>query len=94
VTPLFRRLAAEPFYGADKRRLRELLRARPGGRYLDVGAGTGDSALGLHAETGAWAVGADSSLTMAIARAASRSGIISARREGATCASAARSAVN
>jgi predicted O-methyltransferase YrrM len=50
---ILRRLAAEPFYGAYKRRLRDLLRARPGGRFLDVGAGAGDSALALAAESGA-----------------------------------------
>ena len=60
-----RRVAAEPFYGAYKRRVRELLRARRGGRFLDVGAGAGDSALALTAESGARAVGADRSLTMA-----------------------------
>ncbi|MCX4794168.1 hypothetical protein OG497_08560 [Streptomyces sp. NBC_01242] len=35
-------LAAEPFYGAYKQRLRDLLQARPGGRFLDVGAGSGE----------------------------------------------------
>ncbi|MFD8864984.1 methyltransferase domain-containing protein [Streptomyces sp. NPDC059590] len=64
---VLKRLAAEPFYGAYKKRLRELLQARPDGRYLDVGAGTGAGALALHTETGARAVGADSSLTMATA---------------------------
>jgi SAM-dependent methyltransferase len=67
LVDILRRLAAEPFYGAYKRRLRDLLRARPGGRFLDVGAGAGDSALALAAESGARAVGADRSLTMAAA---------------------------
>ncbi|MEU6674374.1 methyltransferase domain-containing protein [Streptomyces sp. NPDC046925] len=60
-----RRLAAEPFYGAYKQRLRELLYARRGDCFLDVGAGAGDSALALTAESGARVVVADSSLTMA-----------------------------
>lgn len=62
---ILRRLTAEPFYGAYKRRLRELLQAHAGGLFLDVGAGAGDSALGLAAESGARAVGVDHSLTMA-----------------------------
>lgn len=53
LVDILRRLAAEPFYGAYKQRLRELLQARPGGRFLDVGAGAGDSALALTAESGA-----------------------------------------
>jgi SAM-dependent methyltransferase/diadenosine tetraphosphate (Ap4A) HIT family hydrolase len=58
-------LAAEPFYAAYKRRVRELLEAGPGGRFLDVGAGAGDGALALTAESGAQAVGSDTSLVMA-----------------------------
>lgn len=58
------RLRGEPFYIAYKRRLIELLNVRPGGRYLDIGAGTGEDAAHL-AELGASEVIAlDSSPTM------------------------------
>lgn len=58
------RLSAEPFYAAYKQRLRELLRAGPGGLFLDVGAGTGDAAVALRSGGGAEVVAVDSSLTM------------------------------
>ncbi|MFI6277647.1 methyltransferase domain-containing protein [Streptomyces sp. NPDC050988] len=67
LVEVLKRLTAEPFYGSYKKRLRELLHARPSGRFLDVGAGAGDGALALSTESGARVVGADSSLTMATA---------------------------
>ncbi|MEU6244524.1 methyltransferase domain-containing protein [Streptomyces sp. NPDC047024] len=65
------RLSAEPFYAAYKQRLRELLRAAPGGLFLEVGAGTGEAAAALRSRDGAEVVAVDSSLTM-IARARRR----------------------
>ncbi|WP_229327697.1 hypothetical protein [Streptomyces sp. UNOC14_S4] len=41
------RLSDEPFFASYKQRLRELLRARPGRKFLDVGAGTGEAARRL-----------------------------------------------
>lgn len=64
VTTL-RRRTRSPFHTSYKQRLRTLLRARPGQRFLDVGAGAGTTALALTAETGARAVAADLSLAMA-----------------------------
>ncbi|MGW1074860.1 methyltransferase domain-containing protein [Streptomyces sp. NPDC002537] len=61
------RLEAEPFFVAYKRRLRELLRARPGQRFLDVGAGTGDAAGRLAGETGAQVTACDLSMAMCAA---------------------------
>jgi SAM-dependent methyltransferase len=58
------RLTGEPFYTAYKRRVRRLLRPRPAGRYLDVGAGAGTDAARLAAEHGATVVAVDRSLTM------------------------------
>ncbi|MFJ3664691.1 methyltransferase domain-containing protein [Streptomyces sp. NPDC090119] len=58
------RLSAEPFYAAYKQRLDELLRAEPGGLFLEVGAGTGDAAVALRSSSGARVVAIDSSLTM------------------------------
>lgn len=54
----------EPFYAAYKARLAELLVPRPGGRYLDVGGGTGDDARALADGVGARAVVLDLSRTM------------------------------
>ncbi|MES5820521.1 methyltransferase domain-containing protein [Streptomyces sp. RG80] len=65
------RVAAEPFYAAYKRRLRELLRPTAGELFLEVGAGTGDAARALRARWNAEVVALDSSLTMA-ARARTR----------------------
>ncbi|GHF31507.1 MULTISPECIES: methyltransferase domain-containing protein [Streptomyces] len=62
-----RRRAGSSFHTGYKQRLRALLRARPGQRFLDVGAGTGETVLALAAESGAQAVAADLSLTMAAA---------------------------
>lgn len=59
------KLQGEPFYITYKRRLIELLDPKAGGRYLDVGAGTGDDAAQL-VELGACKVIAlDSSSKMA-----------------------------
>ncbi|MEV0845137.1 methyltransferase domain-containing protein [Streptomyces sp. NPDC049954] len=57
-------LNREPFYAAYKRRLRELLNAAPGRLLLDVGAGGGDAALALRAESGARVLTCDVSHTM------------------------------
>ena len=43
-------LAVEPFYERYQARVRELLRPRRGGRFLEVGAGTGRSAARLREE--------------------------------------------
>jgi SAM-dependent methyltransferase len=60
-------LSADPFYDAYKHRLRDLLRAGPGCRVLDLGAGSGDNARALAAECGAEVVALDQSLTMGAA---------------------------
>ncbi|MFF1907238.1 methyltransferase domain-containing protein [Kitasatospora sp. NPDC058218] len=54
-----------PFYAAYKARLRELLHARPGDRFLDIGAGTGDSVQGMAREYGSTVAAIDRSTTMA-----------------------------
>ncbi|GAA0381022.1 methyltransferase domain-containing protein [Streptomyces blastmyceticus] len=58
------RLESEPFFVSYKQRVRDLLRARPGRRFLDVGAGTGHAARELAAGTGAEVVACDLSRTM------------------------------
>src|SRR4051794_15101260 len=58
------RLGREPQYAAYKQRIGDLLAPRPGGRYLDVGTGTGVDALAFAARFGASVVGADSSRVM------------------------------
>jgi SAM-dependent methyltransferase len=58
------RLRADPAYAAYKRRVLELLGAHPGGRYLEVGCGTGADALELAEHVGCSVVGVDSSQTM------------------------------
>jgi SAM-dependent methyltransferase len=58
------RLASEPFYAAYKRRIRQLLQPHPGGRYLEVGAGTGTDAAQLAADTDATVVAVDRAHTM------------------------------
>jgi SAM-dependent methyltransferase len=58
------RLTREPFYAAYKRHVRQLLRPRSAGRYLDVGAGTGTDAAQLAVEARATVVAVDRSLTM------------------------------
>ena len=54
----------EPAYAAYKGRVAELLRLRTGGRYLEVGAGTGADALALASRFGVDVVGVDVSRTM------------------------------
>jgi SAM-dependent methyltransferase len=54
----------EPTYAAYKSRVAELLRPRTGGRYLEVGAGTGEDALALASRFGVEVVGVDVSRTM------------------------------
>src|SRR3990172_12719324 len=54
----------EPAYTAYKGRVAELLRPRTGGRYLEVGAGTGADALALASRFGVDVVGVDVSRTM------------------------------
>lgn len=57
-------LAAEPFYARYQRRVRDLLLPYRGGRFLDVGAGTGWSASRLIEEHDVYVVTLDSSVTM------------------------------
>lgn len=57
-------LRREPFYATYKARLLELVGVRPEGRYLDVGAGTGDDARATAMATGAVVVALDQSHTM------------------------------
>ena len=57
-------IRAEPAYAAYKVRIGELLRPVAGGKYLEVGAGTGDDALALAARFGVEVVGVDASATM------------------------------
>jgi SAM-dependent methyltransferase len=54
----------EPAYSAYKRRLLDLLDPQPGGRYIDVGAGTGADALACAARFGVGVTGVDSSRAM------------------------------
>jgi SAM-dependent methyltransferase len=58
------KLHQEPFYQSYKARIVELLAPRPGGIYLDVGAGTGDDARALAKRAQATAVVLDRSKTM------------------------------
>jgi ubiquinone/menaquinone biosynthesis C-methylase UbiE len=59
------RVRAEPFYAAYKKRTVELLQAREGASYLDLGAGTGDDARLIRAQAKCIVVAADRSITMA-----------------------------
>ncbi|ODB81689.1 MULTISPECIES: methyltransferase domain-containing protein [Micromonospora] len=61
------RLSGEPFYQAYQQRVRELLRPSSGRRYLDVGAGTGASAVRLRDDHDVTVLTVDRSLTMAVA---------------------------
>ena len=47
------KVSAEPFYAAYKRRTIELLQARDGASYLDLGAGTGEDARLIKAQVSA-----------------------------------------
>lgn len=58
------RLRQEPLYAGYKQRTAELLQPRPGGRYLELGTGTGADALAVAARFDARVVGADSSSAM------------------------------
>lgn len=58
------RVRMEPAYVAYKTRVGKLLGPAEGGRYLEVGVGTGDDAISLAAEYRAQVVGVDSSQTM------------------------------
>jgi SAM-dependent methyltransferase len=58
------RARAEPQYAAYKARVAELLDPQAGGRYLEVGTGTGDDALALASRYRVEVVGVDSSQTM------------------------------
>lgn len=58
------RVRAEPQYAAYKARVAELLRPKSGGRYLDVGCGTGADALTFAARDDVEIVGVDLSETM------------------------------
>jgi len=59
------KISDEPFYAALKRRVAALLYPRPGGRYLDVGAGTGTAAATLTGSLAVDVVAVDFSYTMA-----------------------------
>jgi SAM-dependent methyltransferase len=58
------KVRAHPFYAAYKTRAAELLAPRAGGRYLEVGTGTGNDALALFERYGVRVVGVDASETM------------------------------
>ncbi|MGK5543277.1 methyltransferase domain-containing protein [Streptomyces sp. URMC 127] len=58
------RLSDDPFFASYKQRLHELLRARPGRRILDAGAGTGEAALRLAGASGAAVTACDLSAVM------------------------------
>jgi SAM-dependent methyltransferase len=59
------RLRSDPRYARYKARLVELLAPAPGGRYLEIGSGTGADAIELAQRCGAEVVGVDSSVAMA-----------------------------
>jgi SAM-dependent methyltransferase len=74
---LLDRLGEEPFYAAYKARVLELLAPVAGGRYLDVGGGTGAAARSLREVVRRESVGAEAlavvlDRSVAMARAASR----------------------
>ena len=58
------KLRREPFYRAYKARVAKLLEPRAGGRYLEIGTGTGDDARALAERFGVAAAGVDASETM------------------------------
>ena len=59
------RLRSDPLYARYKARVVELLDPAPGGRYLEVGSGTGADAIEVARRYGAEVVGVDSSVAMA-----------------------------
>jgi SAM-dependent methyltransferase len=65
-------LRNEPFYAEYKKHVVEILKPRPGGRYLDVGGGTGDDAIAMQEKTTASVIVLDASLNM----------VMEARRRG------------
>lgn len=71
------KMRQEPAYGAYKARVADLLRATPGGRYLEVGTGTGADALALASLFQVDVVGIDVSKTMV--EEAQRRGLSEAR---------------
>lgn len=58
------KLRQEPVYAAYRSRVAELLEPKRGGRYLEIGTGTGDDALALASRFGVEVVGIDASSTM------------------------------
>jgi SAM-dependent methyltransferase len=58
------RLRSDPLYAGYKARVVELLGAAAGGRYLEIGSGTGADAVELARRYGAEVVGVDSSVAM------------------------------
>jgi SAM-dependent methyltransferase len=58
------KVGAEPVYAAYKRRAMEVLDPRPGGRYLDVGTGTGADAVACVRRFDVEVVGVDASQVM------------------------------
>lgn len=70
------RIRAEPFYAAYKARVAELLSPHAGGRYLDVGCGTGDDARALASRFRVAVVGVD--VSEAIVAEARRRGLAEA----------------
>lgn len=71
------RVRREPAYRAYKTRIAELLEPRTGGRYLEVGTGTGDDAIALAEIHAVSVIGVDSSETMV--EEARRRGLADAR---------------
>ncbi|MET8833512.1 methyltransferase domain-containing protein [Micromonospora sp. NPDC004540] len=61
------RLTEEPFYRSYQQRVRELLRPSPGRRYLEVGAGTGASAVRLRDDHSVSVATVDHARTMSVA---------------------------
>jgi SAM-dependent methyltransferase len=60
-------VSGEPFYAGYKDLIRQLLGPAPGGRYLDVGAGTGADAVRLAGDGGVTVVAVDRASTMVAA---------------------------